>query len=65
MNGWKQLKLNSNQNLEREVKNHVSFKPYKSLRSIFWPSDAKNWLTGKDPDAGKYRRQEEKGTTGD
>ena len=27
--------------------------------------DAKNWLTGKDPDAGKDWRQEEKGTTGD
>ena len=22
--------------------------------SIFWPLDAKNCLTGKDPDAGKY-----------
>ena len=21
--------------------------------SIFWPPDAKNWLTGKDPDVGK------------
>ena len=29
---------------------------------IFWPPDTKNWLTGKDPDAGKYRKQE-KGTT--
>ena len=32
---------------------------------IFWPTDAKNWLTGKDPDAGKDWRQEEKGTTED
>ena len=30
---------------------------------ILWPYDAKNWLIGKDPDAGKDRRQEEKGTT--
>ena len=30
---------------------------------ILWPPDAKNWLTGKDPDAGKDRRQEEKGMT--
>ena len=30
-----------------------------------WPPDAKNWLTGKDPDAGKDWRQEEKGTTED
>ena len=32
---------------------------------ILWPSDAKNWVTGKDPDAGKYWRREEKGTTED
>ena len=29
---------------------------------ILWPPDAKNWLIGKDPDAGKDRRPEEKGT---
>ena len=32
---------------------------------ILWPSDVKNWLIGKDPDAGKDWRQEEKGTTED
>ena len=32
---------------------------------ILWPRDAKTWLTGKDPDAGKDWRQEEKGTTED
>ena len=32
---------------------------------ILWPPDAKSWLTGKDPDAGKDWRQEEKGTTED
>ena len=30
---------------------------------IIWPPDVKNWLTGKDPDAGKDWRQEEKGKT--
>ena len=30
-----------------------------------WPPDAKNWLTGKDPDAGKDWGQEEQGTTED
>ena len=30
---------------------------------ILRPPDAKNWLIGKDPDAGKDWRQEEKGTT--
>ena len=29
-----------------------------------WPPDVKNWLTGKDPDAGKDWRQEEKGKAG-
>ena len=32
---------------------------------ILWPPDAKNWLIGKDPDAGKDWRQEEKGMTAD
>ena len=32
---------------------------------ILWPPDAKNWLLGKDPDAGKEWRQEENGTTED
>ena len=32
---------------------------------ILWPSNRKSRLTGKDPDAGKNWRQEEKGTTED
>ena len=32
---------------------------------IVWPPDVKNWLLGKDPDAGKDWRQEEKGMTED
>ena len=32
---------------------------------ILWPPDAKNWLTGKDPDAGRDWGQEEKETTED
>ena len=32
---------------------------------MLWPPDAKNWLIGKDLDAGKDRRQEEKGMTED
>ena len=32
---------------------------------ILWPPDAKNWLIGKDPGAGKDWRQEEKGMTED
>ena len=30
---------------------------------VLWPPDPKNWLTGKDPDAGKDWRQKEKRTT--
>ena len=30
---------------------------------ILWPPDAKSWLIGKDPDAGRDWGQEEKGTT--
>ena len=32
---------------------------------ILWPPDGKNWLIGKDPDAGQDWRQEEKGATED
>ena len=31
--------------------------------TILWPPDAKSWLIGKDPDAGKDWGQEEKGAT--
>ena len=37
----------------------------KAEAPILWPPDAKHWLTGKDPDAGKDWRQEEKGTIED
>ena len=32
---------------------------------LLWSPDVKNWLFGKDPDAGKDWRREEKGTTED
>ena len=32
---------------------------------VLWPPDVKNWLIGKDPDAGKDWRWEEKGMTED
>ena len=37
----------------------------KAEASILWPPDMKNWLIGKDPDAGTDWRQEEKGITKD
>ena len=33
--------------------------------SMLWPPDAKSWLIGKDPNAGRDWRQEEKGTIED
>ena len=33
--------------------------------AIVWPLDVMNWLIGKEPDAGKDWKQEEKGTTED
>ena len=35
----------------------------KADAAILWPLNVKNWLIGKDSDAGKDWRQEEKGTT--
>ena len=32
---------------------------------VLWPPHAKSWLIGKDPDAGRDWRQEEKGMTED
>ena len=37
----------------------------KAETPVLWPPDAKNWLIGKGPDAGKDWRQEEKGMTED
>ena len=37
----------------------------KTETPILWPPAVKNWLIGKDPDAGKEWRQEEKGMTED
>ena len=33
--------------------------------SVFWPSEAKSWLNGKDPNVGKDWRQKEKGMAED
>ena len=37
----------------------------KAETPVLWPPEAKSQLIGKDPDAGKDRRQEEKGMTED
>ena len=35
----------------------------KAETPVLWPPLAKSWVIGKDPEAGKDGRQEEKGTT--
>ena len=37
----------------------------KAETPILWPPEGKNWLIGKDPDAGKDGKREEKGMTED
>ena len=49
----------SNQSILKEIN------PGYSLEGLLWPPDAKNKFIGKDLDAGKDWRQEEKGTTED
>ena len=52
----------SNQSILKEIN------PEHSWKDWYWSwssPDVKNWLTGKDPDAGKDWRQEEKGMTED
>ena len=57
----------SNQLILKEISPEYSLEGLmlKLKLQYFWPPDVKNWLTGKDPDAGKDWRWEEKGTTED
>ena len=57
----------SNQSILKEISPEYSFgrTDAEAEVPILWPPDAKNWLTGKDLDAGKDWRQEEKGTIED
>ena len=56
----------SNQLILKEINPEYSLERLMlKLKPILWPPDAKSQLTGKDPDAGKDRRQEEKGMTED
>ena len=55
----------SNQSILKEVNPEHSLEGTDAESPILWPPDVKNWLTGKDPDAGKDQRREEKGTTED
>ena len=57
----------SNQSILKEISLEYSLEGLmlKLKLQILWPPDAKNWLIGKDLDAGKDWRWEEKGTTED
>ena len=56
----------SNQSILKEISPEYSLERLMlKLKPILWPPDVKNWLIGKDPDAGKDWRWEEKGTTED
>ena len=58
----------SNQSILNEINPEYSLEGQTDAEAetaVLWPPDAKNWLFWKDPDAGKYWRQEEKGTTED
>ena len=54
----------SNQSILKEISPGCSLEGL-ILKLILWPPDAKSWLIGKDPDAGKDWGQEEKGMTED
>jgi len=62
---WTERK--SNQSILKEISPEYSFgrTHAEAEGPILWPPNGKNWLTGKDPDAGKDWRREGKGTTED
>ena len=64
---WRRLLRSSNQSVLKEINPEYSLKGWmaEAEAPIPWPPGAKSWLIGKDPDAGKDRGQEEKGTTED
>ena len=49
----------SNQSILKEI--FIGRTDIEAEAPILWPLDVKSWLSGKDPDAGKDWRQEEKG----
>ena len=66
---WEPLRLQGaqiNQSWRKLVPNiHWKDRCWSWNSLILWPPDVKNWFIGKDPDAGKDWRQEEKGVTED
>ena len=63
---WESLGLQGDQTILKEISPEYSLEGLMlKLKLNTWPPDAKNQLVGKEPDAGKDWRQEEKGTTED
>ena len=67
---WKRLlrvpwtSRRSNQSILKEISPEYSLKGHAEAEMpILWPPDVKNWLPGKDPDAGNDWRQEEEEMT--
>ena len=52
-----------NQSILKKISPEYSLEGMLLKLQYFDPHDVKNWLVGKDPDAGKDWRREEKGTT--
>ena len=56
----------SNKSVIKEINPEYSLEGLMlKLKLPYWPPDVKSWFIWEDPDAGKDRRQEEKGTTED
>ena len=56
----------SNQSILKEISPvFIGWTDVEAETPILWTPDANNWLIGKNPDAGKDRRWEKKGTTND
>ena len=55
----------SNQSILKEINSEYSLEGLmlEAETPLLWPSDAKNWLIGKDHDGGKHWWGEEKGVT--
>ena len=67
---WESLELQGDQTIQSQRKSilNIHWKDWCwswNSNTLLWPPDAKNRLIGKDPDARKEWRREEKGTTGD
>ena len=66
---WKIVRMRSKENKSWSQANQswvfIGSTDVEAETPVLWPPDAKSWLIGKDPDAGKDWWQEEKGMTED